>query len=138
MFEIVYFSNTSENTKRFIEKLDMQATRIPIDNSQATLEISQPYVLATPTYGRINNREGIPTLVKAFLNLKCNRQNLCGVIAAGNTNFGTKYCNAGIVISRKCKVPLIHKFELIGTPHDLIMVRERLEELWNQHEMQKK
>ena len=132
MFEIVYFSNTSENTKRFVEKLQLPLERIPLDLHEPMIQVTKPYILVTPTYGRFNNKSGIPPQVKSFLNIRRNRRSLAGVIAAGNTNFGERYCNAGVEISQRCKVPLIYKFELLGTQHDLLIVKERLEQLWKQ------
>ncbi len=33
MARLVYFSSTSENTRRFVEKLGMDAIRLPVDAS---------------------------------------------------------------------------------------------------------
>ena len=55
---------------------------------------------------------------------------LQGVIAGGNTNFYEAYCLAGDIISRKCGVPLMYRFELMGTPEDVTAVREGLEGFW--------
>ena len=52
------------------------------------------------------------------------------MIASGNTNFHEGYCLAGYIISRKCQVPLMYKFELMGTPDDVERVRGGLEGLW--------
>lgn len=132
MHEVVYFSNISENTKRFVEKLHVSAIRIPIYGESEGLEIHNPYVLITPTYGNGDNESGIPKQVIRFLNVQQNRELLRGVIASGNTNFGNKYCHAGELVAQKCKVPLLYKFELIGTPHDVQIVNERMEQLWKQ------
>ena len=48
MSDLVYFSSVSENTHRFVEKLGMPATRIPL---HGRIEVDQPYVLVLPTYG---------------------------------------------------------------------------------------
>lgn len=45
---LVYFSSVSENTHRFVEKLGLPATRIPL---HGRIEVDQPYVLILPTYG---------------------------------------------------------------------------------------
>ncbi len=45
---------------------------------------------------------------------------------AGNTNFGESYCYAGNVISQKCRVPYLYRFELMGTAEDVVAVREGL------------
>ena len=52
------------------------------------------------------------------------------MIAAGNTNFGAAYCIAGQIISAKCAVPYLYGFELLGTPEDVISVRDGLDQLW--------
>ena len=65
-----------------------------------------------------------------FLNDPDNRRRLLGVISAGNTNFGAAYCLAGHIIARKCAVPHLYQFELMGTPDDVEAVREGLISLW--------
>ncbi len=132
MYELIYFSNISENTKRFVEKLDATAQRIAIHQESELLEVHNPFVLVTPTYGNRSNESGIPKQVIKFLNITNNRELLRGVIASGNTNFGDKYCHAGKLIAKKCKVPLLYKFELLGTTHDVQMVNKRMEQLWKQ------
>ena len=42
------------------------------------------------------------------------------VIAAGNTNFGEEFCLAGDIVSRKCRVPYLYRFELMGTAEDVV------------------
>ena len=48
---IVYFSSVSENTARFVQKLGLPAERIPLYPHEAPLQIEQPFILVTPTYG---------------------------------------------------------------------------------------
>ena len=50
------------------------------------------------------------------------------MIAAGNTNFGEEFCYAGDVIARKCGVPYLYRFELMGTSDDVDRVRAGLAE----------
>ena len=45
---LVYFSTVSENTHRFVQKLGVPATRIPLHDR---IEVDEPYVLVLPTYG---------------------------------------------------------------------------------------
>jgi protein involved in ribonucleotide reduction len=52
------------------------------------------------------------------------------VIAAGNTNFGESYCFAGNIISQKCHVPYLYRFELMGTAEDVERVKVGLGEFW--------
>ena len=130
MFDVVYFSNVSENTKRFVEKLGLQSFRIPLYPTDEHLQVSAPFVLISPTYGLGDDETSVPKQVIRFLNDPVNRENLRAVIGAGNTNFGDKYCRAAEVISRKTSVPLIYKFELLGTPSDVATVKEKMELLW--------
>ena len=131
---VVYFSSVSENTHRFVQKLGLAAIRIPL---HGRIEVGEPYVLILPTYGggKANGPDPaaggyVPKQVIAFLNNEHNRSLLRGVIAAGNTNFGTEYCYAGDVISRKCEVPYLYRFELMGTAEDVEAVRAGLTEFW--------
>lgn len=129
--DIVYFSNYSGNTKRFVEKLDEQhATRIPIDRGADTPTVDQPYVLMVPTYGGGSSGAAIPRQVRSFLNVKQNRDLLRGVVGFGNTNFGEHFCKAADMISAKTGVPVIARIEVFGTNEDVIKVKERLELLY--------
>lgn len=83
-----------------------------------------------PTYGGGEAGKAVPVQVKRFLNDPANRQWIRGVIAAGNTNFGTAYAAAGPIIARKCHVPLMYRFELMGTSADVRAVRKGLIEFF--------
>lgn len=134
MSSLVYFSSTSENTHRFVQKLDLPAQRIPLTPAQAPLHVTEPYVLVVPTYGGGNGAGAVPRQVVKFLNDEANRSLIRGVIAAGNTNFGEAYCLAGRIISAKCSVPYLYGFELMGTREDVTRVREGLGHLWQQRQ----
>jgi protein involved in ribonucleotide reduction len=130
---LVYFSSVSENTHRFVQKLGLPAVRIPL---HGRIEVGVPYVLVLPTYGGgratpdVNAGGYVPKQVIAFLNNEHNRSLLRGVIAAGNTNFGAEFCYAGDVVSRKCAVPYLYRFELMGTDEDVRAVRAGLADFW--------
>lgn len=131
---LVYFSSVSENTHRFVQKLGLPAVRIPL---HGRIEVDEPYVLILPTYGggRANGPDPdaggyVPKQVIAFLNNEHNRSLIRGVIAAGNTNFGAEFCYAGNVVSRKCGVPYLYRFELMGTAEDVEAVRAGLADFW--------
>jgi protein involved in ribonucleotide reduction len=130
---LVYFSSVSENTHRFVQKLGLPAIRIPLHGG---IRVDQPYVLVLPTYGGgraapdINAGGYVPRQVIAFLNDEHNRSLIRGVIAAGNTNFGAEFCYAGDVVSRKCDVPYLYRFELMGTDEDVTAVRAGLADFW--------
>ena len=135
MFEIVYFSSTSENTKRFVEKLGLKATRIPLMTKDAAeFQIHEKSVLVVPTYGGGEDKRAVPVQVIKFLNNPENRKQIVGVIALGNTNFGESYCIAGDIVSEKLQVPLIYRVEILGTPEDVEEVKKRIEKLWNAHQ----
>jgi protein involved in ribonucleotide reduction len=129
---VVYFSSVSENTKRFVDRLGVRPQRIPLRAGEPRLQVSRPYVLVVPTYGGGDGRGAVPKQVIAFLNDERNRSLLRGVVSAGNTNFGAAYCLAGDIIARKCGVPHLYKFELLGTTEDVACVREGIERLWQQ------
>ena len=128
---IVYFSSTSENTRRFVDKLDIPARRIPLRRKEAELIVDEPYVLITPTYGGGDPRKAVPRQVITFLNNSHNRSLIRGVITSGNRNFGTAYCCAGPTIAAKCRVPELYRFELLGTARDVARVREGIREFWD-------
>ena len=130
MSELVYYSSTSENTHRFVTKLGMKATRLPVDAGSEPPEVSEPFVLVLPTYGGGENKGAVPKPVIRFLNVEANRSLIRGVIAAGNTNFGTAFCIAGDIVAQKCAVPLLYRFELLGTEEDVANVKQGLERFW--------
>lgn len=107
-------------------KLGLPAVRIPLHPKGGMLYVTDPYVLILPTYGGGNMKGAIPVQVRKFLNIPSNRALLRGVITSGNTNFGEAYCCAGPKIARKCGVPELYRFELLGTDHDVKTVRDGL------------
>ncbi|MGX8941424.1 class Ib ribonucleoside-diphosphate reductase assembly flavoprotein NrdI [Symbiopectobacterium sp. Eva_TO] len=133
MNPLVYFSSQSENTHRFIARVGLPALRIPIAEDQPVLNVAQPFILVVPSYGGGSSKGAVPHQVIRFLNDANNRAGLLGVIAAGNMNFGTAYCLAGDIIAQKCQVPYLYRFELLGTPEDVINVRKGVTQFWQQH-----
>jgi protein involved in ribonucleotide reduction len=132
VFEIVYFSSTSENTKRFVDKLGLVSRRIPLLTKDVEgFHITAPSVLVLPTYGGGEDKRAVPIQVIKFLNDPVNRSLIAGVIATGNTNFGSSYAAAGEIVSAKLQVPLLYRVEILGTPHDIFEVKERLQKLWD-------
>jgi protein involved in ribonucleotide reduction len=133
VYDIVYFSSASENTKRFVEKLspEVELLRIPLHWSEsAQLLVGREYVLVLPTYGGGEYEKAVPRQVVKFLNIQNNRDLIRGVIGTGNTNFGEHYCLAADVVAAKTGVPLLQRVEILGTPDDVEKVSERLEQLW--------
>ena len=132
MFEIVYFSSTSENTKRFVDKLGIKSTRIPLFAKEVEdFEVEKESILVLPTYGGGEDKRAVPKQVIKFLNNPANRAKIAGVVALGNTNFGETYCIAGDIVSEKLNVPLLYRVEILGTPDDVLEVKERISKLWN-------
>ncbi|MCQ9369258.1 class Ib ribonucleoside-diphosphate reductase assembly flavoprotein NrdI [Brevibacterium sp. 91QC2O2] len=132
--DLVYFSSVSENTHRFVQRLERAAVRIPLrPRVEGMIRVHRPYVLIVPSYGGGERSGAVPKQVIAFLNDETNRSLIRGVITAGNTNFGEHYCIAGRVISAKCRVPELYRFELLGTPDDVARVDAGLDEFWAGH-----
>ncbi|WP_293770400.1 class Ib ribonucleoside-diphosphate reductase assembly flavoprotein NrdI [uncultured Corynebacterium sp.] len=126
---VVYFSSATENTRRFVDKLGLPSARIPLRKSDEPLVVDEPYVLVCPTYGggaSINhqNSRPVPAQVIRFLNNQHNRGLIRAVISGGNSNFGTDFGKAGDVISEKCNVPYVYRFELLGNDEDVTRCRE--------------
>lgn len=130
MTRIIYYSSHSQNTHRFVERLGIPASRIPVSPQGEMPKALEPYVLITPTYADDVGRGAVPKQVIRFLNDPSNRALLKGVIASGNRNFGQFYAHAGPVIAQKCDVPLLYRFELSGTEEDINNVRQGIEKLW--------
>lgn len=125
---IVYFSSVSENTKRFVDKLELPSVRIPLRKTDGSLIVSDPYVLVIPTYGGGNEKANVPKQVIKFLNIEENRKRMVAVVGTGNTNFHDTYCRAADIVAYKCSVPLIGRVELLGTPEDVEQIKERIQE----------
>ena len=125
---IVYFSSVSENTKRFVEKLEIPAERIPLRwDSASPLIVDYDYVLITPTYGAGNDGSTVPKQVVKFLNIPENRKHLVGIVGMGNTNFGSHFCKAADIISNKTGAPVLHKGEVLGTQEDVRITKEKID-----------
>ena len=130
---VVYFSSISGNTHKFVEKLHARTQRLPLRTGEDTLVVQEPYVLCVPTYGKPEGAGNVPPQVVKFLNVEENRRNMVGVIGAGNTNFGPLFGIAADIVSAKCDVPVLFKFELMGTPSDVDKGNEGLGEFWKQN-----
>ena len=126
---VVYYSSPSEYTHRFAQKLKHPSLRIPLLTRDETLRVDEPFVLITPTYGAGPNRGSVPKQIIKFLNVEANRKHLVGVIGAGNTNFGDNYGRGADIVAAKVGVPVLFKFELLGTPEDVAKVDKGLDEL---------
>lgn len=123
---VVYYSSETENTKNFVERLGINAVRLPKKGELPS--INKPYVLIMPTYADGEGRGTLPKAAIRFLNIPENRALLRGVVASGNRNFGIYYACAGDVIAYKCHVPCLYRYELRGMPQDVENVRRILSE----------
>lgn len=139
--QIVYFSSTSENTHRFVQKLTCVSHRIPL-NLQEHMVVDSEYILICPTYsgggknthGHVDTRGAVPKQVIHFLNDEHNRKLCRAVIGTGNTNFGDSFALAGPIIAAKVGVPLAYQFELSGTQEDVVRVQMLIDEKISQPE----
>lgn len=130
MLDLVYFSSVSRQTERFVEKLgDVTVHKIPLRRGDEELLVSSPFVLITPTYGAGNGYRPVPPQVIKFLNNETNRSLIRGVVGGGNRNYGKFFCYAGEIISKKCNVPLLGKFEVFGLPGEAEEIREAIEDI---------
>ena len=125
---VVYFSSVTDNTHRFVQKLDLPNVRIPLRLKDEPLMVNEPYVLVCPTYGggvslTGENSRPVPRQVIRFLNNEHNRSFIRAVVAGGNSNFGADFGKAGEVISAKCKVPYVYRFEMMGNEDDVRICR---------------
>lgn len=128
---VVYFSSATENTRRFVDKLQLPNARIPLRANEPELVVDEPYVLVCPTYGggvSISGKQGkpVPIQVVKFLNNPHNRSLIRAVVAGGNSNFGSDFGKAGDVIAAKCNVPYVYRFELMGNDEDVATLRNGL------------
>lgn len=114
---IAYYSLTG-NVKRFIDKCGF--IYVDITENQT---LDEPFILVTNTTGFGQ----VPESVADFL--KRNSENLVGVAASGNRNWGANFAKAADLISERYGVPIVHKFELSGTENDVKIFTERVESI---------
>lgn len=113
---IVYKSRTG-NIKYIVSKLNLPSCEITHD-----LVVNEPYILFTYTDGLGET----PKHVVDFLNNKINRENIKGIIASGNTNFGKDlFCKVADMISISLNIPVIRKIDLRGTKEDITIIKEQ-------------
>lgn len=127
---LVYFSSASGNTARFMARLGLPAARIPISAADAMPAPETPYVLICPTFADGEGRGAVPKQVIRFLNDPGRRALLRGVIGTGNRNFGATFALSGKVISDKCNVPVLYRFELAGNDLDISRITAGLQKFW--------
>lgn len=132
---VVYFSSVTNNTYRFVEKLDVPSTRIPIRKQDSPMPVvEEDYLLICPTYGGGagmvgENSRPVPPQVRHFLRHHDNYRHMMAVVATGNINFGPDYCIAGEVIADRFNIPYIHRLELMGNDDDVAQLREKMKNI---------
>lgn len=113
---IAYVSRTG-NVRDIVGRLDKS---IPIREITASSIVQTPYYLLTYT----DKLGEAPEVVRQFLSShEENRENLRGVIASGNTNFGKQnFCGSAIEISQWLRVPIIRMIDLRGNQDDIATI----------------
>src|SRR5690625_467013 len=121
---IVYFSNVSGYTKRFVNKLDLPNVAIPLYTKDESPVMEEPFILVFPSYGRGSAKAAVPKQVIKFLNIEQNRDNWLGIVGVGNRTFGENYQIGARIASHKTGKPILHTLELMGLPEDVEEVRK--------------
>lgn len=127
--DLIYFSNISRNTERFINKLEWaegETFQIPLRPKYEQMFTTQTdYVLFVPSYGDAT-RGHVPPQVVKFLSNPENRKHCRAVIGSGNINFGAEYAKAGHTVAKNLNIPLLYTYELAGTTTDVEKVKNGL------------
>lgn len=119
--KVVFISITGQ-TRKFVQKLDMDTLEITLDN--AFTEIDEPYVVVVPTYDI-----EATSIVNDFIETGDNVTYLKGVAGGGNLNFNTLFCFTARDLSKKYNVPIIHEFEFQGSVNDVNKFKEEVAKL---------
>lgn len=115
---VIAFDTRTGNVKKFVDKLGLRSVQLT-----KGLKIDEPYVLITYTTGFGE----VPELTKDFL--QNNAENLKGVAASGNRNWGLMYGKAADIISEHFGVAMLHKFQLSGLEKDVEKLLEGVKSL---------
>ncbi|GGN98733.1 class Ib ribonucleoside-diphosphate reductase assembly flavoprotein NrdI [Saccharibacillus kuerlensis] len=115
---VIAYDSKTGNVRRFIEKLELPAVQI-----DEQMKLDEPFILVTYTTGFGQ----VPDKVKLFLQKNGNQ--LRGVSASGNRNWGHSFAKSADSISQTYGVPVLCKFELSGTHKDIQHFKEELNTL---------
>jgi protein involved in ribonucleotide reduction len=115
----IYFDSLTGNVRRFTERLPFEAEFIAEVTS-----VESPFILITYTTGFGN----VPTTTAEFL--RKHGDYLIGVASSGNIIWGENFGKAADRIALVYNVPILLKFELSGTDHDIKKITERVEAIW--------
>jgi protein involved in ribonucleotide reduction len=119
----VYDSFTG-NVERFVKKLNVKAIKVT-----SNLTLSRPSILITYTTGFGE----VPKSTIVFLDK--NKNYIIGIAVSGNRNWGNNFARAADIISKKYNIPIIHKFELSGTPEDVQIFLQEAQRIVTSTEM---
>ena len=119
--KVVYLSLTGK-TRQFVNKLGWES--IEISKKNPILEMKEPYIVITPTYG-----EQVANFFYEFIDFGENRSLLKGVAGSGNRNFNTSFCSNARALAVKYEIPLLHCFENQGTDKDVQILIEKVREI---------
>lgn len=114
---ILYDSRTG-NVKKFAERLGMDAESI-----DEVARVNEPFVLISYTTGK----GLVPKTTEEFC--ERNKEYLVGVASSGNRNWGILFARCAEALSEKYRVPIVLKFELFGTPNDIVKFKNAVEAL---------
>ncbi|WP_225446656.1 class Ib ribonucleoside-diphosphate reductase assembly flavoprotein NrdI [Paenibacillus rhizovicinus] len=114
---MVVFNSFTGKVRRFVNKLGL-----PIREIEDGLIIDEPFVAVTYTCGFGE----APEDMLRFLDR--NRSMLRGIAASGSRNW-PKFAHAADVIAARYHVPVLHRFELAGSPSDVEKFLERVSDL---------
>lgn len=129
MIFVVYSSPVTKNTWKLACSIrdaidpDIEVRMIDDDYPE------EPTILFVPSYGGNSSRLVPPPVVKYLNEWGGGRDNVVGVVAAGNRNFGSMFCAGGIRVAQKLGVPLLGMAELAGQPNELPTIIESVKNI---------
>lgn len=118
----IAFLSLSGNVRDFVERVGMESVEINYSNPFASID--EPYIVIAPSYD-----EEVTEVISQFVEHENNQQHLVGFVGSGNLNFDNSYCFCAVDLSKKFAKPLIMKFELSGTEHDVLKFKEEVEKI---------
>lgn len=118
--KIIYFSLTG-NCEKFLKFTKIpQEEIIRLSDAQ---NVDYDYILITPTIGFGE----VPLKVTKFLRKYSSFAR--GVVASGNRNWGANFGLAADLINEEYGIPILMKFELLGTRQDIEKFKKIYEEM---------
>ncbi|ETA74701.1 class Ib ribonucleoside-diphosphate reductase assembly flavoprotein NrdI [Ligilactobacillus equi] len=121
--KIVYFTVTGQ-TRRFIKKLGSEFESYEINPASEFPEITEPFVLITPTY-----EDAITEPVRDFLDYAENANYLKGIVGTGNRNFAQLFIFTAKDLAEEYDTPIIYAFEFNGTSKDVSNFKKAVKKL---------